>query len=52
MIQNMSSVRVGTVMLVNRAEERLEELWNQQVQRGMFPMSSMMLWSEFRSESG
>jgi hypothetical protein len=52
MIPNMSLVRVGLPMLVNRAEERLGEVCNQQVQRGALPLSSMVLWSDFSSDSG
>ena len=52
MIQDMSLVHVGSIMLVNRAEKQLEELCNQQVQRGALPPSSMVLWSDFYSDSG
>ena len=52
MIQNMSLVRIGSPMVVNQAEEPLEELWNQWVQRGALPPSSMVLWSDFYSDSG
>ena len=49
MIQNMFSVHVGIIVLVNRAEERLEELWNQREVRFL---SSMVFWSNFYSDSG